>query len=373
MEKSYKIRIYPNENQRILIHKTFGCCRFVYNYYLSKRTRLYNEEHENFSYYKCCEDLTQLKKEYTWLKEVDSTALQSSLKNLDWAFVNFFNGKHYPKYKVKGTHLQRYKSKCSHNSIKLLDKHIQIPKLGIVKIKGKYNIDGRIANAIISQEPSGKYYAILCCIDCTPTELPITNKQIGIDLGINDFCTTSNGEVYRSPRYFKQPQDKIKKLHKALRRKVPGSANWEKTRIKLARAYEKITHQKEDFLHKTSIKLIRENDLIAIEDLNVKDLLAFAEGVTNKVKTATRRAILDVSWGKFLRYIKYKGVFYSRIIVAVSQEYASSQYCHICGYKNTEINEHYSKEWECPCCNTVHQRDVNAAINILTEGIKQIA
>ena len=370
MEKSYKIRIYPNEQQRILIHKTFGCCRFVFNYYLNKRTRLYNEEHKNFSYSKCCEDLTLLKKNenYSWLKEVDSVALQCSLQNLDWAFVNFFNGKHYPKYKKK-THSFRYKTKMTHNNIKVFDTHIQLPKLGLVKYKGSYNVQGRILNVIVSQEPSGEYYAIICTTNHDVISLQQTNKQIGIDLGINDYCVTSDGEIYNNPRYFKKSEDKIKKLHKSLRRKTPGGKNWEKARVRLAKAYKKITNQKEDYLHKLSKQLINENDYLAIEDLNVKDLLTSADGTTNKVKTATRRAMLDVSWGKFIRFLNYKSKFYGRTLVKIPQEYASSQYCHVCGHKNVNLNKNYSKEWICPCCGTYLQRDINAAINILNESL----
>jgi putative transposase-like protein B len=213
MEKAYKYRIYPNRIQKELIAKTFGSCRFVYNYYLTKRIEVYEMNKETFSYGKCSNDMTQLKSELVWLKEVDSTALQSSLKDLDIAYQKFFKEHSgFPKFKSKRIHRFSYRSKCVNGNIQYCNKYIKLPKLGMVKTKNKLMPQGRILNATISQEPSGKYYVSLCCTDVEIEPLERTNKSIGIDLGIKDFCVTSSGEVVENPKYLKKSLKKLAKL-----------------------------------------------------------------------------------------------------------------------------------------------------------------
>ena len=274
MEKAYKYRIYPNKKQREIIAKTFGCCRFIYNTYLAKRIEMYEKNKEKFSYVQCANDMKKLKSNLEWLKEVDSTALQSSLRDLDMAYQKLFK-EHtgYPKFKSKKTHRYSYKSKCVNGNIRYCNKYIKLPKLGMVKTKNKLVQQGRILNATVSQEPSGKYYVSFCCTDVDIKPLDKTNNSIGIDLGIKEFCITSDGEMIENPKYLKKSLDKLAKLQRELSRKSKGGSNRNKARINVARQYKKIANQRKDFLHKLSTELIKNNDLICIEDLQVSNMI----------------------------------------------------------------------------------------------------
>ena len=250
MERAYKYRIYPNKKQQELIQKTFGCTRFVYNYYLNKRKEMHENDKTTFTYNMCSKDLTNLKKELEWLKEPDKCSLQNSLKDLDKAYKKFFK-EHtgYPKFKSKKDRYKSYRTSCSNNTIRFENKHIKLPKLGLVKIRDKQIPQGRILNATVSQEPNGHYYCSLCCTDVEFEQYPKTNKSVGIDLGLNNFAILSDGIKIENPQFYEQSERKLARLQRELSRKTIGSSRWEKARLKVAKLQKHIANQRNDFLH----------------------------------------------------------------------------------------------------------------------------
>lgn len=365
MEKAYKYRIYPNKKQKELIQKTFGCCRFVYNYFLDKRIKAYEENKETLNYSTTSKMLTELKKELVWLKEPDKDSLQKSLKDLDMAYQNFFKlHTGYPKFKSKKNRHQSYRTSCTNNNIKFLDRHIQLPKLGLVKIRDKQIPQGRILNATISQEPNGHYYCSICCTDVEMPQLSKTNKNIGIDLGIVDFATFSDGTKIDNPRFYEKSEKKLAKLQRELSRKQIGSSNWNKVRIKIANLNKHIQNQRKDFLHKLTTDIIRNYDVICIEDLDVSSMKESGNSTRNK-------HISDVSFYEFRRQLTYKSQWYGRILSIVDRYYPSSQICHCCGNRDGKKSVDV-RTWTCPECNTELDRDINAAINILNEGLLSV-
>ena len=360
MQKGIEFRIYPNKEQQNLINQTFGCCRLVYNLGLEMRNKAF-ENGEKTNYSKTCAMLTELKRndEFSFLRDVDSVALQQSLRDLDRGFVNFFEKRaRHPRFKGKHNNHQSYRTINQKNKIRIVGKYIKLPKLGYVKIKQSMGI-GHINNAIIKRTPSGKYFVVLN-VEFEPEVKQNAGGSIGIDVGIKEFYSDSNGNAVSNPKFLEKSSKKLRREQRRLSRKQKGSNNRNKQRIKVAKVYEKITSQRNDFLQKISTMLISENQVICIEDLKIKNM------VRNR-KLA--RCISSVSWGKFFNMLEYKANWYGNEIIKVPTMYPSSQTCSCCGYKNPLVKNLSVRKWECPNCHTKHDRDTNASINILNKGL----
>lgn len=363
MELAFKYRIYPNKKQQILIHKTCGCIRYIHNYFLN----LQNSSPEFISYNQLSKQLTSLKRNLTWLNEVDSTALQSKLRDLDTAFKNMFrNPAHfgYPRFESKHAGYKSYRSKNNNNSIAFSGKYIKLPKLGRVKTKNKLIPTGIILNATVSIAPSGRYYVSLCCKDVTVKQYKKHNNHIGIDLGLKEFAILSNGQKIKNPQYYVKSQKKLARLQRRLSRKPKDSHNYNKARRKLAKLHEHVKNQRIDFLQKLSTKLIQNYDVISLETLKVH----------NMVKNhCLAKSISDVAWNSFVLMLQYKSKIYNKIISLIDTWYPSSQLCHVCGFRFKGTKDLKIREWICPNCNSLHDRDINAAINIDCEGLRRLS
>jgi putative transposase len=371
LEKAFKYRIYPNKKQQELLQKTFGCCRYVYNYFLDKKITEYKENKKSLSFYDTSKMLTQLKKEKEWLREVDAHSLQFSLKILDEMYQRFFkNYNGFPKFKKKKNY-NSYSTKNNSSSlrnklsIEFENKHIKLPKLGFVKVRDKQIPQGRILNATISQEPNGHYYCSLCCTDIEFPQYSKTNKNVGIDLGIVDFAILSDGIKIKNPRFYEKSEKKLAKLQRELSRKTIGGSNWNKARIKVANLQKHISNQRKDFLQKLTTNLVKQYDIICIEDLDVQSMKETDSSVRNK-------HVFDVSWSEFRRMLTYKSTWYGKTLSVIDRYFPSSQICHCCGVnggkKSVEI-----RYWICSNCGSKLDRDNNASINILNEGLRNLS
>jgi putative transposase len=371
MIKSYNFRIYPTKAQEGQIKRTLGCCRFVYNHFLAERERRYKENGTVYGFYEMCRDLTQLKKqeEYKWLAEADVSALQTSLKNLDRAFANFIKrvkqkniAPGYPKFKSKRESRQSYTCKKP-TSLKIGVNKVRLVNIGWIKCRVSKQVEGRILNATVIRSASGKYSVTLCFESVVQKPLPLTGAVTGLSFGLTDLITTSEGVKYKNNRYAEQSHKKIARLQRELSRKTKDSSNYEKARVKFARANEHVANQRKDALHKLTTGFVRSYDVICVRDEPV------AKMFVNRKSGTLARLLSDASWGEIIRQLDYKCEWYGKQLIKVDTGFASSQLCGSCGQKNNAVRKDLRlSEWICPKCGTHHNRAINAAKNILKEG-----
>lgn len=377
MEYSLKFRIYPNKKQEVQIAQTLGCARFVYNYFLALKKETYETEGKNLSFAVCCKELTALKKTeaYKWLQDVDATALQQSLRDLDRACQNFFRGLKkgqtagFPKFKRKHASRQTYRTQNNQsksengvrNTITLYDDCIRLPKLGYVKCRVSKKVTGRILSATVSKTSSGKYFVSVCWTDADIPQSEPTGAVCGIDLGIKELATLSDGTVFANHKYLRKSEKKLRRLQRELSRKTKGSRNREKARMKLARQHEKVRNQRRDALHKMTTQIVRDYDVICTETLKSKNMM-------QNHKLA--KAVGEASFYEVIRQLQYKCDWYGKLLIRIDLYYPSSQLCSSCGYQNPNTKDLSVREWTCPKCGVHHDRDLNAAQNILDEGLR---
>ena len=363
MFKAFKYRLYPTAPQADKINQNIGCARFVYNQLLDDRIKVYKETKQRSKKTYC-----DLKKEYAFLKEADSCALLSAKDNLNVAYDKFFKEPlaGFPKFKSKHKCRWSYTTYNTNSTVRFDGNRLRLPKVGYVRVVEHRRIEGRIIKATISHERSGEYYASVLCEIEQPEPLPATDKVVGIDLGLHDFIVCSDGERVEAPKYFRKSEQKLARIQRVFSRTQKGSNGHEKARVKVARCHQKIKNQRNDFLQKLSTKLIRENQVICLEDLSVK-------GMERNKRLA--KSVLDASFARFVSMLEYKAEWYGRKVVKIDRFYPSTRLCSGCGYKNESIKGLMGlkfREWICPECGEVHDRDLNAARNILKEGLKII-
>lgn len=370
MYKSYRFRMYPTTSQIELIHKTFGCTRLVYNYYLEKK------KEGNLSCFDMIKDLKNLQAEYPYLKEVDSCSLRCSLFNLDDAFKRYYKKQgSYPKFKSKYNSRRCYRTNCISSSYKdktyqsievnLKKDIIKLPKLKDVKIREYRDLEylpGRIINATIEQASTGKYYVSVIVEENDIYTKLMPRKIIGIDLGIKDIIITSDNEKIENPRLIEKYEKRIKRCQRELSRRIKRSNNYYKTKRRLAILYQKLKNARKYLIHQITKKLVIENDIIVIENLNIK-------GMIEEKKIS--KHLTNVSLGEICRVLEYKSNKYGKKYIQIDSYYPSSQICSKCGYKNEEVKKLSVRSWICPECGSYHDRDYNASYNILFEGLKK--
>ena len=363
INKTYRFRLYPNDSQKELLAKHFGCTRYVYNYFLERRKRKYIEKGKSENYYSQAKELTELKKkkDMFWLKEVNSQSLQFSLRNLDTAYSNFFHKRtKFPKF-----HSKKNKESFTvpQNAI-LKDNKLYLPKFKDgIPVKVHRPIKGEIGKVCITKTPTGKYFVSIFTEE-EYEEVEHTSKSVGIDLGIKNLIVTSDGRKFKNNKYIKKYEKKLTKSQKHLSRKKKGSQGYENQRLKVAKIHEKISNFRKDYLHKCSSALIKDYDIICVEDLNVKNM---------KGNRRLSKSISDTSWSTLLEFLTYKAEWNNKYVVKIGRFFPSSQMCSYCGYINNEVKKLNVREWDCPRCGNHHDRDVNASINILGEGLRNIS
>lgn len=367
-QKSYKFRLYPTEEQKVLFSKTFGCSRAIWNMMLADKIQHYKETGKSLN-----NTPAQYKKEFPWLKEVDSLALANVQLNLRKAYKNFFHSKFgFPNFKSKKAYNQSYRTNNQKGTIAIENGRVKLPKIGWVRLKQHRKMTGVIKSATISKTATGKYFiSILCETDIHP--YPKTNSSVGVDLGLSHFAILSTGEKMENPRFLKKFSKKLAKEQKILSRRalvakrlgknLIDCSNYQKQRLKIAKLHEKISNQRRDFLHKLSTSIIKNHDIICIEDLSSKNLMK---------NRKLAKSIADVSWAEFVRMLEYKADWYEKQVSKISRWFPSSQICSSCEANSGKKPLHV-REWACESCGTHHDRDFNASLNVLHEGLKILA
>ena len=368
--RAYKLRIYPTDSQRELIEKTFGCTRYIYNNFLAERKNKYEESKIIVRVYEQLHELTDLKREKEWLREIDSCALQACVYNLDDAFQKFFRGNGYPKFRAKGVHdsfrtnntLNTYKNK-KYETIRVdFNKRIiTLPKLKEVKFRGyrtTKEIVGKIKSATISKDGNKYFVSILVEVPFTKYSINPTSI-VGLDLGIKNFIVTSNGEKLKNE--VKINEKRLKRLQKWLSRCKPGSKNRYKVKLKIQRLYLKIRNARKHMIYKLANNILKENDIVVVESLDVKNMY-----LVHKIA----KHLKNIPISEFIRVLKYKSNWLGKKIIEINKYYPSSQCCNRCDYKNEEVKDLSVRKWTCPKCGMIHDRDINASINIMFEGLK---
>ena len=365
MLNAYKYRLHPTREQSRFFNKSFGCVRFIYNWGLQKRIEAYMKDKGRISYVQLCAMLTDLKKEeqYSWLREVSNECLQQSLRNLDAAFTRFFREKKgFPRFKSKSRSRQSYKAILSVH-VDQERRRIKLPKIGWVKYGNNRKFEGNVRSVTVSVTPSGKYHVSVLVDDGKeiPEKLPVTfDTTIGIDMGIKDFAVCSNGDTYENPRHLIKAEQRVRTLQRRLSRKKKGSNRRNRARMILARQHEKVANRRQDYLHKISTKIVRENQAIVVEDLNTKGMMK---------NHRLSKAIGACGWSTFFKMLEYKCERQGKTFIRIGRFDPSSKTCS-CGhvYRGLKLSE---REWVCPNCGSVNDRDLLAACNIKRFGLQE--
>ena len=362
MNKAYKFRIYPNAEQQIILTKTFGCVRFIYNQMLSDKINHYEETKQKLN-----NTPAQYKSKFPWLKEVDSLALANAQMNLQTAYNNFFRNTKigFPKFKSKKSNRRSYTTNCVNGNISIDNGFLKLPKVGLVKLKQHRLIlsNYKLKSVTISQTPSGKYYASVLFEYENQIQKQELHDFLGLDFSMHGLYKDSNGNEPAYPRYYRQAEERLKREQRKLSLMQKGSKNRSKQRIKVANLHEKVANQRKDFLHKQSRQIANAYDCVCIENLDMK---AMSQSLN------FGKSVADDGWGMFVTFLKYKLEETGKRLVKVNRFFASSQICNVCGYKNTATKNLSIRAWDCPKCGAHHDRDINAAINIRNEGMRLV-